>query len=258
MKNVLLVDIGNTNIVIGIHSGEKLVFSGRILTRRDYSYQELLQLFRDALSQDNELANLSYSGSILASVVSEITSVALNVMENITGKEPILAGLSLNSGIDTTDYDTSCLGTDRIVDLVAASSIYGTPVMVCDLGTCTTISVLDKNKKLLGGMICAGIQLSLDAQAQRASQLPQLTASENNNLLGTDTASNMISGAVSGTGILISGIADRVSKEYGLTDLKVVVTGGLSSLVRPWIDHPTFYEPDLLMRGLYELYLMNQ
>ena len=159
MKKVLLVDIGNTNIVLGIHSGEKLVFSGRILTRRDYSYQELLQLFRDALSQDNELSNLSYSGSILASVVSEITSVVLNVMETITGKEPLLAGLSLNSGIDTTDYDTSCLGTDRIVDLVAASSIYGTPVMVCDLGTCTTISVLDKNKKLLGGVICAGIQL---------------------------------------------------------------------------------------------------
>ncbi len=258
MEKVLLVDIGNTNIVIGIHNGEKLVFSGRILTRRDYDYPELLQLFHDALSENSELAISPYSGSILTSVVSEITGVVLNVMEAITGKKPLLAGLSLNTGIDTTDYDTSCLGTDRIVDLVAASSIYGTPVMVCDLGTCTTISVLDTNKKLLGGMICAGIQLSLDAQAQRTSQLPQLTASENNNLLGTDTASNMISGAVSGTGILISGIADKVSKQYGLDDLKVVVTGGLSVFVRPWIDHKTFYEPDLLMKGLYEIYSMNQ
>ena len=258
MKKVLLVDIGNTNIVIGIHNGESLVFSGRILTKRGYSYQEVLELFKDTLSENSTLTALPYSGSILTSVVSEITDIVLNVMEEVTGIKPLLAGLSLNTGIDTSEYDISCLGTDRIVDLVAASSIYGSPVMVCDLGTCTTISVLDKNKKLIGGMICAGIQLSLDAQSQRTSQLPQLTASENHNLLGKDTASNMISGAVSGTGILISGIAGKISEEYDLKNLKVVITGGLSNLVIPWIDHKVFYEPDLLMKGLMEIYCMNQ
>jgi type III pantothenate kinase len=251
MNNVLLVDIGNSNIVIGVHNGGNLISTHRILTKKDYSYEELLSSFRDNLSEG------PFSGAILTSVVPEIADVTLKVLKTLTGRDPLLAGLSLDTGIDTSDYDTSCLGTDRIVDLVAASSICGTPTMVCDLGTCTTISVINYEKKLIGGMICAGVQLSLDAQAQRASQLPQLTASENFNLLGTDTASNMISGAVSGTGILISAVAEKISSQYNLPDLKVVVTGGLGRFVIPWIDRKVVYEPDLLMKGLYELYRLN-
>lgn len=252
MSKVLLVDIGNSNIVIGVCDGQNITETYRIPTRRDYSKKELLQYLNETLSLSE-----GYDGCILSSVVPEITDVMSNVLTDICNTAPIIAALSLNTGIDTSEYDTSCLGIDRIVDLIAASSIYGTPVMVCDLGTCTTISVLDSNKKLLGGIICAGIQLSLDAQAARASQLPQLTASANTNLLGKDTASNMLSGAVSATGIMISALADQISANYNLDDLKIVITGGLSPLVIPWINKPVCYDPDLLMKGLYRLYSIN-
>ena len=163
---------------------------------------------------------------------------------------------------------------DRVVDMAAALSMYGKQVVVCDLGTCTTITVA--SDKIIGGMICPGIQLSLDAEASRASQLPQLSASEVRTLLGNDTASNMISGVVAGTGMMISELAKRlrmgamtldftedknVAKE--MPDLKVVVTGGLGRLVLPWIKQglppeiEAYYDENLLIRGLKEIYFLN-
>lgn len=258
MKKVLTVDIGNSNIVIGVWNNGEIEFTGRMTTRRDYEYDELKKGFYNILYECDSMRKEPFEGSILSSVVPEITDVTLQIMESVSASKPLLMDLSLKTGIDTSEYDTSCLGMDRIVDLAAAASICGTPVMVCDLGTCTTISVVDNQSKLIGGMICAGIQLSLDAQAKRASQLPQLDAEYSDKILGQDTASNMISGAVSGTGMLISGVADRVSREYNLDNLKVVVTGGLGKLVVPWIEREVIYAPNLLLKGLYTIYQQNK
>jgi len=150
------------------------------------------------------------------------------------------------------------LGFDRVADLAAAVSEYGSPVMVCDLGTCTTITVADENATLVGGMICPGVQMSLDAEAQRTSKLPQLQAHKTENLLGTDTESNMISGTVAATGIMLGGIIKRVAKEYGFDELNVVVTGGLSELIADWIDMKVIRDPYLLMRGLLVIYNKNK
>ena len=194
-------------------------------------------------------------------------------------------GPFLHTGVDISDYAPGAIGTDRIVDLSAALAMYGAPVMVCDLGTCTTITVAggldseDMNSddgydksgkrymgKLIGGMICPGVQLSLDAEAQRASQLPQLTAGKVDSLLGKDTASNMMSGAVAATGLMLSELADRLKdgtytgmEIRTLPDLKVVITGGLAQYVIPWIkcSAEVHYEQDLLLRGLYEIYRCN-
>ena len=268
MSSILTVDIGNSNIVIGSWKSDELEFTGRILTKRDYTASELLALFRNVLPKN------TYCGAILASVVPEITDKTADVLEKIIGKRPLLMGPFLHTGIDISGYKEGAIGMDRIVDMAAAVSMYGFPVMVCDLGTCTTITVAAD--KIIGGMICPGIQLSLDAEAARASQLPQLSADKVESLLGNDTASNMISGVVAGTGMMISELAKRISR--GMTslddttdkndlkempDLKVVVTGGLGKLVLPWIEKGLYsdielhYEENLLIRGLKEIYIMN-
>ena len=313
---VLTVDIGNSNIVIGAWDNDALQFTGRIQTRRDYTEDELMTSFEELLgdiqsnmtsdtdekSDDHKFA-CAFEGAILSSVVPEITDVTLNTLEKITGKRPLLMGPFLHTGVDISDYAPGAVGTDRIVDLSAALAMYGAPVMVCDLGTCTTISVAgtaDDERmrsdngncasdqrylgKLIGGMICPGVQLSLDAEAKRASQLPQLTAGKVDSLLGKDTASNMMSGAVAATGLMLSELADRLAQgesDYVQNDnvysgslsdsascnnalkpcagLKVVITGGLAQYVMPWIkcSAEVHYEQDLLLRGLYEVYCSN-
>lgn len=266
MGNVLTVDIGNTNIVVGSWDNDELISTGRIQTKRDYTEDELEKEIRVCVGDD------AFEGGILSSVVPEITDKTLNAIEKITEKRPLLMGPFLHTGIDVSGYGMqksdsldcriekgkSRLGVDRIVDLSAASALNpGRPVMTCDLGSCTTITVADSDGRLIGGMITAGIQMSLDAEVLRTSQLPQLEAGMVTSILGTDTDSNMLSGAVAGTGLMIFAVADRIEKEYDLTDMALVLTGGLGKLVLPWIEHEVVYEPDLLLKGLYEIYKMN-
>lgn len=306
MRRILTVDIGNSNIVVGSFDGEQLEFTGRIVTKRDYTTEKIVSEISALLSdwQSNDKASTalgtSYDGAILASVVPEITDKTLDALEKIIGKRPLLVGPFLRTGVDISRYKEGAIGMDRIVDVAAAVSLYGAPVMVCDLGTCTTITVVDScledadgeeqtcrelsnsvdeeeqacryltnsvekeekySGRIIGGMICPGVQLSLDAEATRTSQLPQLSACEVDSLLGLDTASNMMSGVVAGTGMMIAELARRLvhgassnatsgkisCKNESIAGIapadvmesrpamKVVVTGGLGKLVVPWI-----------------------
>ncbi|WP_026490518.1 type III pantothenate kinase [Butyrivibrio sp. XBB1001] len=298
MSRILTVDIGNSNIVVGFFDGEQLEFTGRIVTKRDYTTEKIVSEISALLSdwQSNDKASTalgtSYDGAILASVVPEITDKTLDALEKIIGKRPLLVGPFLRTGVDISRYKEGAIGMDRIVDVAAAVSLYGSPVMVCDLGTCTTITVADScsedaeeqacrdltnsvekeekySGRIIGGMICPGVQLSLDAEATHTSQLPQLSAYEVDSLLGLDTASNMMSGVVAGTGMMIAELARRLvhgvssnatsgkissktsskisCKNESIAEIapadvmesrpamKVVVTGGLGKLVVPWI-----------------------
>ena len=280
MSRVLTVDIGNSNIVVGSWNSDELEFSDRIVTKRNYAQDELFSLLNNVVLNNKCTARSHadsdevYDGAILSSVVPEITEITLDALEKIIAKRPLLMGPFLRTGVDISGYKQGAIGMDRVVDMAAALSMYGKQVVVCDLGTCTTITAA--SDKIIGGMICPGIQLSLDAEASRASQLPQLSASEVRTLLGNDTASNMISGVVAGTGMMISELAKRlrmgamtldftedknVAKE--MPDLKVVVTGGLGRLVLPWIKQglppeiEAYYDENLLIRGLKEIYFLN-
>ena len=257
MSGVLAVDIGNSNIVIGFFDGSEYRELGRLKSDRDFSEDEIAEGFADLISKAG-LKERSFDGSVLSSVVTEMTDRVAEALKKITGKDAMIPNTTMNTGIDVSRYDTSCLGFDRVADLAAAVSEYGCPVMVCDLGTCTTITVADEKARLVGGMICPGVQLSLDAEAQRTSKLPQLTARKTNKLLGTDTESNMISGAVAGTGIMLTGLIKKVIKEHGYDDLKVVITGGWSEAVAEWMDAEVIRDPDLLMRGLLTIYNKNR
>lgn len=256
MGKVITADAGNSNIVLGCFDGSRLLFTDRLETRRKWTSQSLAlklrRMLRDLKTDPSEI-----EGSIISSVVLEVDQVLSASLEQVTGKQPIMMNTGLKTGIGTKLYDTSNFGQDRLADMAAAIAYYKAPVAVYDLGTCTTLSVTDRNANFIGGMISAGIQLSLDVQAERTSKLPQLTAEKTEMLLGLDTISNMISGAVASTGIMMDGVIGRIMEEYSLPDLNVVVTGGNGRYVLPWIRHKVIYDPDLLLKGLLTIYRMN-
>lgn len=256
MGKVIAADAGNSNIVLGCFDGSRLLFTDRLETRRKWTSQsmslELVRRLRDMKTDPGEI-----EGSIISSVVPEVDPVLAASLEKVTGKAPLMMNTGLQTGIGTGLYDTTNFGQDRLADMAAAIAFYGTPVAVYDLGTCTTLSVVDRQTRFIGGMISAGVQLSLDAQAERTSKLPQLTADMADSLLGLDTISNMISGSVASTGIMMDGVIGRIMDEYSLPDLNVVITGGNGRFVLPWLRHRVTYDPDLLLKGLLTIYHRN-
>lgn len=256
MSKVITADTGNSNIVIGLFDGDSLLFTDRLETRRKWTPQSMAFELRRILASGG-MDPKSIEGSIISSVVPEVDPILKSALLRVTGKEALQMNTGLRTGIGTKLYDTSNFGQDRLVDMAAAIAFYGTPAAVYDLGTCTTLSVTDREANFIGGMISAGVQLSLDAQADRTAKLPQLTAEPAESLLGRDTISNMISGAVASTGIMMDGVIKRIREDYNLPDLKVIVTGGNSRYVLPWIREKVIHDPDLLLKGLLAVYRMN-
>ena len=160
-----------------------------------------------------------------------------------------------HTGLDLSGYDTANLGMDRVVDCVAALARYTPPVAVFDMGTATTLSVVDKGGLFRGGMILPGLALGLEALSARAAQLPPITLSAPEGLLGTDTVSCMKYGALYGAAGAIEGIVRRLEEELG--PLTVVLTGGNSTLVRPLLSISTAWEPHLTFLGLAEIWKQN-
>ena len=245
MGNVLTVDIGNTNIAICLWNEAGETRLEKIPTRRDYSEGELKVAFLSALRSLNNKKAEPVMGSVISCVVPAIADIAVKVLTSVTGRAPLVVNSDLPCGIDLDDYDKRSLG---------AVSIYGAPVIICDLGTCTTISVINSDKRLIGGMICPGVQMSLDALHERVPHLPQITASMTDSVIGSDTASSILTGAVVGCANMISETAAKVSQLPGMGNASLVLTGGSAPMVLPHIERDAHYEPDLLMKGLFELY----
>ncbi|MBE6003940.1 MAG: type III pantothenate kinase [Lachnospiraceae bacterium] len=253
----LLIDVGNSNIVIGLFEDGKKLFQDRAETRIKWDQLSFMNKLK-AVFNENEVSAAEIDGAIISSVVPDINPILVSAIRRLTGCKPILAGKN-NVDIPVKNYDMSLLGMDRMVDMLAAKEKYGAPLMIYDLGTCTTMSFIDKDGYFAGGMISPGIQLSLDAEAEMTAQLPELRADAPEKLLGDDTVSCMINGVVIGTAAMIDGIHDRVAEEMGTEPekLTLVLTGGLSRLVIPWLKNEAHFEPDLLLNGLELLYIKS-
>ncbi len=254
---ILLIDVGNTNIVIGLFEDSKKLFQDRADTRRKWDQMSFMNELK-SIFHDNHITNSDIDGAIISSVVPDINPILVSAIRRLTGKVPMIANKK-DIDIPVKNYDMSLLGMDRLVDMLAAVHKYGYPVMVYDLGTCTTMSTVDKDGYFIGGMISAGIQLSLDAEAEKTAQLPELKADAPEKLLGDDTVSCMINGEVIGTAAMIDGIHDRVAEELHLhnDELPLVLTGGHSKLILPWLKNKVHFEEDLLLNGLEILYLKS-
>lgn len=253
---ILAIDMGNTNIVIGCIDNEKIYFEERLSTEKTKTALEYAFGFKTVL----ELYNIScdeIEGAIISSVVPSLTKVLAEAVTKIIGKTPFVVGPGLKTGLNIHMDNPRQVGSDLIVDAVAGIAEYGAPLIVIDMGTATTMSVVDKNKNYIGGVIMPGLRLSVEALASGAAQLFNVGLEAPKQVIGKNTSDCMKSGIVMGNAACIDGMIDRFEEELGYP-VKVVATGGMSKVVIPLCKHDIVVDDSLLLKGLNVIYQKNK
>ncbi len=252
---ILTIDIGNTNICVGAFENEKLKFCARMSTDKQKLTDEYAIDLKDIFALYEQEKKVE--GAILSSVVPALTPCVAQAIKTVFGIRPVIVGPGIKTGMNIKIDNPAQLGSDIIADDLAAHTLYKGPLMVFDMGTATTISVVDKNGAILGGAIMPGIRLSLNALSQTAAQLPEIGL-ENapDDIIGTNTIDSMKAGVIYGNASMVDGMIDRMEERMGET-IKVIATGGLSGSIIPHCRHKIIHDPDLQLKGLYILYKKN-
>ena len=241
----LAVDIGNTNIVIGGFVQNEFQFIERISTNRQATTLEFSVSIRTIL-QLHAVDASAIDGAILSSVVPSLTTVLSHAVQKTVQVTPLIVSPGIKTGLSICVEHPEQVGSDRVVDAVAAAAAYPLPVLVIDMGTATTCSVIDAQHRFLGGIIMAGMQTSLDALVTRTSQLPKISFDPPKQMIGTNTIDCIKSGLLYGTASCLDGIITRTEEALG-TPVTTVITGGLAHLVLPYCKQTLHYDPDLLL-----------
>lgn len=253
---VLAVDIGNTNTVIGCMDHHRTVLSLRLATDRDATELEYALLVRKGLEQEGFDLN-RIEGSILSSVVPSVTGILAQAVKILTGKLPLVVGPGLKTGLQILVENPQLLGNDRVTDAVAAASLYPTPVIIVDMGTATTISVVDEKKRFLGGAILPGVYTALNSLSGKAAQLPHISLDKPKRAIGRNTVDAMRSGILYGTAGSVDALIRQIRQELGGC-CTVVCTGGLGKVITPMCQEEVILDEDLLLKGLVILYEKNR
>lgn len=253
---ILTVDVGNSNITMGVYKEDELLFVARLATERartgDQYAVELKAIFAlyDVVPRD-------FEGAIISSVVPELTAAVRSAVQMVTGHAPLLIGPGLKTGLNIRTDTPGILGADLVVGAVAAIHSYELPCLVMDLGTATKISVLDEQGTYLGCTISAGVGISLDALATRTSQLPHISIEAPDHVIGTNSPDCMQSGTVFGTAAMLDGLCDRIEEELGRPVKTIVATGGLAKDIVSNCKRNVLYSENLLLEGLKLVYEKN-
>lgn len=253
---VLAIDIGNTNIVIGVFEDDKIIFCDRISTNINLTSMEYTILIKNLL-EINNLNSGSFEGGIISSVVPQVTQNVKDAMSRLVKKDIIVVGAGIKTGLNILLDTPSQLGSDRVADAVAAMHYFSVPCIIIDMGTATTISVIDKNKNFIGGAIMPGLYTALNSLSLKASQLSNISLTPPpKKVIGSNTADCMRSGVLFGTAASVDGIIDRIETELG-EKCQVVSTGGIANTVIPHCKHEIFVDNELLLKGLMIIYNKN-
>lgn len=251
---VLAIDIGNTNIVVGCCEGKKIYFMERLTTNHTATELEYAISLNAILSLENIDAKL-IDGAIISSVVPSVTNALKEAVKKLTGVDALIIGPGIKTGLSIKTDDPAKLGSDLVVDAVAAIHEYGAPAIVFDMGTATTISVINSENEYLGTIIMPGMMISLNAMVSGTSQLPKISLDKPKRLIGTNSADCMKSGILYGTASSIDGMIDRIREEIG--NVKVIATGGLAGTVIPLCKNEVILDDELLIKGLMIIYNKN-
>ncbi len=251
---LFVMDAGNSNIVLGAMEGDAVRFTARIPTQPKAPAAHYAATFSAALET---WGGPAFEGAILSNVVPELTPALVQAAQSAVGHTPLVVGPGMNTGLKARSCPVEALGADLIAGAVAALDRYPCPMVIFDLGTATTLSVIDGEGWFLGGTILAGPKLGLAALSSGTSLLPQVEIAPPDRLIHIDTAACMNAGAIIGHAAMLDGLLDRVEEELGLTLAAAVGTGGLFSLVEPFCKRRIFREDHLLLSGLRLLYERN-
>lgn len=253
-SRLLVVDVGNTNIVIGIYRGDSLLRSWRLATARERTADEYGIVARQLVSA---VFSEKLDGCIVASVVPPLNGTIRFMVEHYFGIDPLFVEPGIKTGLSILMDNPLEVGADRIVNAVAAHHIYGGPAVVVDFGTATTFDVVSEAGEYRGGIIAPGLTISSEALFARAARLPRVDVKRPSQLIGTNTVSSMQSGIYFGYLGLVDGILARIRDE--LPDLKnVIATGGLAPLMMEESEHIDHIDPELTLQGLKIIYDRNR
>lgn len=253
---ILAIDIGNTNIVLGLFEGDEVTEQSRISTERKKTADEYGILIISILKLRAEVRS-RVKGVIISSVVPPLTGVFAEMTQKYFGIEPIIVGPGLKTGLSIGYDDPRQVGADRVVNAVAAERIYGSPCIIVDFGTAVTFCAVDANKRYLGGAIFPGIKTAYDALAEKAARLPRIGLTKPEQAIGRTTEASMVSGAIYGYAGMVDAIVRRFIDELN-GPAKVIATGGMIEYIAPYAETIDIVDKDLTLKGLLMLYTMNQ
>ena len=252
---ILAVDIGNSNIVIGGIEQDQISFEARMRTDATKTSDEYcidLKMILEVYHVDASLVE----GAIISSVVPQVLNSIKTAITKLTGKMALVVGPGLKTGLNIKIENPAQTGADLVVDSVAALREHKAPIIVIDMGTATTVTVLDESGAFIGGSICPGVKISLDALTDRTALLPGLQLDQPKRAIGRNTIDCMRSGIMLGTACMLDGLVERMEEELG-SKATVVATGGIAKFIIPMCRTPIIYDKDLLLKGLAILYREN-
>ncbi len=252
---ILAIDIGNTNIVIGCTQREKVHFVERVSTNISKTELEYVVEFK-TLFDLYRIKTQDITGCIIASVVPPLVNIVKSAMIKLLHITPLIVGPGIKTGLNILMDNPAQLGADLIVNAVAALKYYGAPAVIIDMGTATTISVVDDKKNYVGGMILPGVRISLDALESRTSQLPRISLEAPKKVIGKNTIDCMKSGIIMGQAASMDGMIQRIRAELGYS-FCVVATGGLAGCIVPYCREKVIYDEELTLKGLDIIYRKN-
>lgn len=254
---LLVFDVGNTNIVLGLYDGDKMIYHWRAATNEQKTADE----YAASLGMMFQLDGVTFAmvtDIIISSVVPPVNPTLEYLCRRYFHVEPMMVGPGMKTGLNILYDNPRELGADRIVNAVAGITLYGGPLIIIDLGTATTFCAIDEKKRYLGGAVTPGIGISMEALFQRASKLPRIELTPASSVICKNTVSAMQSGIYYGAIGQVDGIVRRMKKEMGYKEIKVIATGGLADLIASQSETIDVIDPLLTLKGLYILFKKNR
>ena len=253
---ILAIDIGNTNIVVGCIDREKTYFIERLSTVRTKTELEYAVDLKTVVDIYH-IKRTDIEGCIISSVVPQITNAVKLAAEKVLHKEPMVLGPGVKTGLNIMMDNPGQLGADLVANAVAGIHEYPLPLAIIDMGTASTVSVVDEKKHYVGGMSFPGMGVALDALTARASQLSGISIEAPKRIIGKNTIECMKSGVIYSNAAALDGIVDRIEEELG-QKITVVATGGLARKIVPHCRREILLDEDLLLKGLLIIYEKNR
>ncbi len=253
---ILAIDIGNTNIVLGCIQDKTIVNEARMATDLIKTSDQYCAELKSMLMM-LEIDTKAIAGCIISSVVPPVLNSIKTAVMKLVGVKPLVVGPGIKTGLNILLDNPAMAGGDLIVGAVAALAEYPAPLLVIDMGTATTMTVIDKNRNFLGGAIFPGVKISAGALSGKTAQLPAISLEAPDKAIGRNTVDCMRSGLMMGNAAMLDGMIARMEEELG-EKTTIVATGGIARFVIPMCKREIIYDKDLLLKGLRLLYDMNQ
>lgn len=253
---LLAIDIGNSNIVLGCIEGQTILHEARLATDLIKTSDQYCMDLKNLLSL-YEIDRTMIEGVIISSVVPPVLNSFKTAVTKLTGIKPMVVGPGIKTGLNILMDNPAQIGSDLVVAAVAALREYPAPLIIIDMGTATTMSVINANRAYIGGCICPGVRISSEALTARTAQLPGISLEAPKRAIGKNTIDSMQSGIMLGAACMLDGMIERMEQELG-QPATVLATGGIARFVIPMCRRTIIFDRNLLLKGLTILYENNK